>query len=50
MHHRFKGSRTGLILNLENLENGPIFAKNQGKPGIVREFPINFIQVKEKII
>ena len=36
------------ILNLENLENRPFFYKNQGKPGIVREVSIIFIQVREK--
>ena len=37
---------TGFMLNLENLENMAVFER-QGKPGIVREFSITLIQVKE---
>ena len=41
-------SYIGFILNLENLENRAIFTKSQGKPGIVRELFIIFIQIREK--
>ena len=38
---------TGFILHLETWKIGH-FSKNQGKPGIIREFSIIFIQVREK--
>ena len=33
--------------SLENLGNRPFFAKSQGKPGIVREYSIIFINIRE---
>ena len=50
-YYRCTTTCTGFILNLENLENlenRQFFAKCQGKPGIVRELFIIFIQVREK--
>ena len=44
--HNFRDDGTGFILNLENLGNRP-FYENSEKPGIVREFSIIFIQVRE---
>ena len=35
-------------LSLENLVNRPFLTRNQGKPGIVRELCIIFIQVRNK--